>query len=198
VHRPNFLGLSSIIIYIGIMLLIAAGPLIGVIVRSLQKPSSRAGKLFFSLDWYRSILSGDAGQFGMIALTAIRNSLIIGIAAAGTALILGTAVSYVTVRYRFRLANLIDTLSMAPMSVSSVILGLGYFLLLRSLPNLKGASLLLIIAAHAVIAYPFVVRTVSAVLKKISAGKGFLLHRVSHNTPGPYGGGGIRLRYFSR
>ena len=167
-NRPAGLGLAAIIAYIGAMLLIVAGPLLGVIFRSLQKPVSRAGETFFTLEWYRRMFSADAGQFSRMALPAVRNSILIAAAAAAVAILIGTAVSYVTTRYRFKFNSLADTIAMAPLSVSSVILGLGYFLILRSLPDLRSGAILLIIAAHSVIAYPFVVRSVSSVLKKIS------------------------------
>lgn len=166
--KPGALGFSGILLYIGFMVLIVIGPLAGVLLRSFQKPLTRAGELHFTFEWYARLLGDGGGQFVNIALPAIRNSLLIGISAAAGAVLLGTAVSYVVVRFRFRLSSLVDTISMAPMSVSSVILGLGYFLLLQRMPHFKGSSLIMIIAAHSIIAYPFVVRTVSAVLKKIS------------------------------
>ena len=167
-QRPGPAGLTGIIVYISIMLVIAAGPILGVVFRSFQKPSSRAGSVLYTFEWYRRMFFDGAGQFGRIALPAIRNSLLIGTAAAAAAILIGTAISYVTVRYRFRLSSLIDTLSMAPMAVSSVILGLGYFLLLRSMPDFRNGAVVMVIAAHSIIAYPFVVRTVSSVLKKLS------------------------------
>jgi len=167
-NRPGKKGLAAIFVYLAAMFLIVAGPILGVLVRSLQKPVSRAGEILFTFEWYRRIFVDTGGQFSRIAFPAVRNSLLIGAAAAAVALVIGTAVSYVTVRYRFRMSSLIDTLSMAPMSVSSVILGLGYFLLLRSLPNLRSGAIIMIVAAHSIIAYPFVVRTVSSVLKKLS------------------------------
>ncbi len=166
-NRPSPLGYVGIVGYIGAMLLIVAGPLLAVVVRSLQKPVSRAGELQFTFEWYRQLFGSGARQFGRIALPAVRNSMIIGILAAVTAVAVGTALSYLTVRYRLKFGKLIDTLSMAPMAISSVILGLGYFLISRSLPELGRARIFMIVAAHSVIAYPFVARTVSSVLKKI-------------------------------
>ena len=158
-----------ILLYGTLMIFLILGPLLSVLLRSLQRPLSRGGQNVFSLKWYRDLFAGTgSGQFSSIALPAIGNSLFIGIFAALLAVILGTSLSYFLHRYRLRNRNLIDTLSMAPMSVSSVILGLGYFILLRHLPDIGDRPLLVIIAAHSVIAYPFVVRTVGSVIKKIS------------------------------
>jgi len=158
----------GILLYVLFMLFVVAGPLLGVVFRSFQMPVSRAGSLEMTFEWYRRLFSGGEGQFARMALPAVRNSLLIGLGAAVGAVLIGTAVSYVTVRYRFRFGTLLDTLAMAPMSVSSVILGLGYFLLLQQLPRMRHGSVLMILAAHAVIAYPFVVRTVTTVLRKLS------------------------------
>ncbi|MFO7731000.1 MAG: iron ABC transporter permease [Spirochaetia bacterium] len=166
-NRPSKTGFIGIAAYIAAMLLIVAGPLVAVVVRSLQKPVTRAGELRFTLEWYQQLLSSGAGQFGRIALPAIRNSVLIGIIAAAAAVVVGTALSYLTVRYRLKFGRLIDTLSMAPLAISSVILGLGYFLISRSIPDLGRARIFMIVAAHTVIAYPFVARTVSSVLNKI-------------------------------
>ncbi len=166
-NRPSITGFIGIIFYIGAMLLIVAGPILAVVVRSLQKPVSRAGRLEFTFEWYRRLFNSGGQQFSQIALPAVRNSVIIGILAAVTALVVGTALSYLTVRYRLKFGRVIDTLSMAPMAISSVILGLGYFLISRTLPDLGRAKIFMIVAAHSVIAYPFVARTVSSVLKKI-------------------------------
>jgi thiamine transport system permease protein len=166
-HRPSRMGYGGIIGYIGAMILIVAGPLLAVVVRSLQKPVTRAGELQFTLEWYRQLFGSGTRQFGRIALPAIRNSVLIGILAAALAVVVGTALSYLTVRYRLKFGRLIDTLSMAPMAISTVILGLGYYLVARTLPDFGRGRIFMIVAAHSVIAYPFVARTVSSVLKKI-------------------------------
>ena len=55
---------------------------------------------------------------------------------------------------------------MLPMGVSSIILGLAYITALRDLPLTVGWHA--VVLAHVVISYPFVVRSVSGVMGKIS------------------------------
>ncbi len=101
-----------------------------------------------------------------MAAEAVGNSLSIGILATALAVPIGIALAYRSVRHSSG-GGLIDTLTMAPMTTSSVVLGLGYLLLSRSLDPPGFLAPLLIVGAHSIVAYPFVVRTVSSVLRKI-------------------------------
>jgi len=62
---------------------------------------------------------------------------------------------------------MLDSAFMLPMIVSSVILGLGYMIMKNSFSERVSDSGILIILAHATLAYPFVTRSVSSVLGKI-------------------------------
>ncbi|WP_299265491.1 ABC transporter permease [Halorientalis sp.] len=103
--------------------------------------------------------------------TAVRNSLVFGGAALAVALPMGVVISVLTTR-RYRGRKLVDTVAMAPLAVSGIIVGLG---LLRGLVfgidiggwRIAVDGALAIVAAHAVVGYPFVVRIVAPELEAL-------------------------------
>ncbi|MFP4180073.1 MAG: ABC transporter permease [Spirochaetaceae bacterium] len=171
-RRPGKVAAWAMGLYAAGTLTVIAGPLVAIILNSLRKPLSWSGDTVFTLQWYRQILGigeGSAGgRFSLIAVEAVSNSAAIGVLATAVAVPVGVALSYYTVRYSTGSRKIVDTLTMAPMTTSSVVLGLGYLLISRTLSPPSSLSPLFIVGAHAVISYPFVVRTVSSVLRKIS------------------------------
>lgn len=61
-----------------------------------------------------------------------------------------------------------EALAMLPLGVSSIILGLGYIKAYQGPPLAIGGTWYAIAFAHTVIAYPFVIRSTSAVFRKIN------------------------------
>ena len=171
-RKPGPAARASMTLYSVLVMLVVAGPLLSIIVNSFRKPVSWSGGTVFTLEWYRYIFglgSADStARYPQIAVEAVANSLSIGILAAAVAIPVGIALSYYTVRHAKRGRGLIDALAMAPMTPSSVVLGLGYLLISRTVDPSPRWAPLFIVGAHAVIAYPFVVRTVSSTLRKIS------------------------------
>jgi thiamine transport system permease protein len=169
--RPGPVSRLLMSLYAVVTLLVIAGPLAAIIIHSFREPVSWSGGTVFTLKWYAQILgfgSGAGGRFARTAVEAVSNSVAIGILTTAVAVPVGTALSYFTVRHSPRFRRLVDTLTMAPMTTSSVVLGLGYLLLSRAFSPPEHLAPLFIVGAHAVISYPFVVRTVSSVLRKIS------------------------------
>ncbi|GGJ07771.1 sulfate ABC transporter permease [Halobellus salinus] len=106
-------------------------------------------------------------------LPAVRNSLLFG---AGTLLVavpMGVVLAVLTTR-RFRGRAAIDALTMAPLAVSGIVVGLG---LLRGLvfgvevlgTRIRVTGAVAVVAAHAVGAYPFVTRSVAPLLGNLDA-----------------------------
>ena len=127
----------------------------------------------YTLSHYAFLLERQAGgaAFQVQPWPAVRNSLVFGAAALTVALPIGVVVAVLTTRsYRGR--KLVDTVAMAPLAVSGVIVGLG---LLRGLvfgvdigeTRIAIGGALAIVAAHAVAGYPFVVRTVAPGLERL-------------------------------
>ena len=112
-----------------------------------------------------------AAEFQVKPLTAVRNSLVFGVASLLLAVPMGVVVAVLSTR-EFAGRKLVDTLAMAPFAVSGVVVGLG---LLQGLVfgvtafgyRVTVTGAVAIVAAHAVGAYPFVTRNVAPLLATI-------------------------------
>ncbi len=152
-------------LYILIIVLLVAAPVLSVIIKSFLH-TSPGNSTVISLSAYKDLLNPSPGNFGITLLQAITNSIIYASYTVILSILLGTLVSFI-LRGKKRSTKFLDTLFMLPISVSSVILGLGYLKAMNYLNNPGQYSSILIILAHSVIAYPFVTRAVKPVLDKI-------------------------------
>jgi putative spermidine/putrescine transport system permease protein len=90
-------------------------------------------------------------------------SLKVGLAATGTALILGIPVSYALVRFRFLGKNVIELLFSSPVIVPGMVIGfslLRFFIYVGNIPIIIGLYL-----GHTAILLPYTIRVVSASLR---------------------------------
>lgn len=132
------------------------GPIGAVIADSFLHPAP--GGASPTLYWYRMIASPDWNPFiESSPRGAVRMSLLVGLGATGLALVLGISVSAVLRRVRSRI---LETLLMAPLAVSSVVLGLALLLAFRRPPLSALGGGWAIVLAHTLIVYPFVVRAI--------------------------------------
>jgi len=154
------------VLYLVVLALVIAAPLGGVILQSFQHRSGWAGDTGFSLHWYRQLLE-PASPYGRTFLTSLKNSLLFGISTVAFSLFIGTLIALFLHRRNGRGSRVMDALFMLPMGISPVILGLGYLKSIRFLPDGIEGAWIFIVLAHTVVAYPFVVRAVGAVIKGI-------------------------------
>ena len=108
----------------------------------------------YTLQWYGRILP----EFG----NALWTSLLVALAAVGISLVIGVPAGIGLSRYRFTGRGLISTLLLAPLTMPGIAIGLGIYVLAilieeRTEIAISG-SLWLMIAAHTLIALPWVVR----------------------------------------
>lgn len=152
-QRPGRVLWSLYLVLAG---LIFAGPIAAIVADSLMRvpPGGTAP----TLHWYRMILSPAWNPFlEGSPLGALRTSLTVAASATGLALVLGTAVGWTLKQVRSRA---LETLLMAPLAVSSVVLGLALLLAFRRPPLAGLGGPWAIVFAHTLIVYPFVVRSV--------------------------------------
>lgn len=162
IERPGIFSAYTVLI-----LFLVAAPILSVIIKSFQMPVTRAGSEVLSLHWYQKLFLGGSGS-GVTA--AIRNSIVFALSSGAIAIPVGTILSYFSVKNWIgnrTITSILDSLFMLPMIVSSVMLGLGYMLLTNSFPDKFSDSGILIIIAHSILAYPFIIRSVTGVLRKI-------------------------------
>jgi thiamine transport system permease protein len=162
VHRPRTAGERWFLaVNLGVVAVLLATPLAVLVERSL---ASAGG---YGFDHYRSLFTQTRGTVLAVApWVAIRNSIVFGLAATAVALVVGGCAAAAAVR-RGRSAAVVDRALMLPLGTSAVTIGFGFLISLNRPPvDLRG-SILLIPAAQALIATPFVVRTLLPVLRSI-------------------------------
>jgi thiamine transport system permease protein len=141
--------------------------MLSVIQYSFTQRQGWAGEITYTFRWYRQILFG-GGERSVIPYTrALLNSLFYGIMTVAFSLPIGTALAYATTRKKFPGRHASESLLMLPLGVSAVILGLGYLRAFRGFPFPVHGRWYAIALVHTVIAIPFVIRAISAVMKKI-------------------------------
>ncbi len=154
----------AVLAYGAVAVVVFVGPMASMVVGGLTDGGG------FTLRHYRFLAERQAtgAAYQTLPWPAIRNSLLFGIATLAVALPMGVTISVLTVRSRWGTA--IDALAMVPLAVSGVVFGIGLLDGLVFGTDLPGGFRLqvtgaaAIVAAHAVAAYPFVVRNVSPLL----------------------------------
>jgi iron(III) transport system permease protein len=97
----------------------------------------------------------------------LANTLMLSLAAAAGATLIGVPIGYVIVRRRSRLSALLDAVATAPFAVAGTVLGIGLILAYgRGYLILTGTALIMIVA-YVVRKLPFAVRAASAILHQI-------------------------------
>jgi len=110
----------------------------------------------------------ETGRISFIApLDALRWSLTYAAGATALALVLGVAGAMAVSRTGGRLGTLLDAALMLPLAVPAVVLGFGYLTTFdRGLYDLRGSPWLVLLA-HTLVAYPFVLRATLAVHRSL-------------------------------
>ena len=100
-----------------------------------------------TLDWYRQLFDADA------VLRSARNSLVVALGSSLAATALGTMVSILLLRYKFRGQSVLIGLAVLPLIVPYVVLGVALLILFSALQIDR--SLWTIGVAHTVVALPY-------------------------------------------
>ena len=154
------------------LVLLFAVPVLSLVSRSfvtLEADRGQRGEVAvgFTLRYYRELFQNRSGSiFYVPPIQAIRNSLFysgVTILIAGT---LGTLTAYAMAQ-RARFNKFLEPLFMLPLGASAVTLGLGFLLVFNRPPWANSGFPLLIPIAHALIALPFVVRTILPAIRGI-------------------------------
>jgi thiamine transport system permease protein len=165
-RRPRWRD-TAVIAWSFLVVAMLMTPLATLVEESLRSPDG------WTLANYRALqTTGSDDALLVTASSALRNSFVIAVQAAGIALVLGVIVSYLVSRRprtgaARRLTGLFDGVFMLPLGVSAVTLGFGFLITLDRPPLDLRTSELLIPIAQAMVALPLVVRTVAPVLTSI-------------------------------
>ena len=144
-------ALASMVLYLG-------APIVALVARSLSTSSG------LGLSHYTGLFQSGAGP--VAPTEAILNSVWFAAAAMVPSLVVGLAAAVVISRRSGRAGARLDTLLMLPLGTSAVTVGFG-FLVAFGWPVDLRTSAWLIPLAHSVVAVPFVIRTVTPVLRSV-------------------------------
>ncbi len=146
---------NSLVVGLSVFLL---GPLLALVWRSLLDSS---GQLTFA--YYQALPELKRGSIVFVPpLTAVRNSIGYALLTVLTAGLFGVLTASLLAR-PFRGRNWLDPLFMLPLGASAVTLGFGYVVTFDQLRT----SPLLVLIAHTLVAFPFVVRSLLPVMQGI-------------------------------
>lgn len=164
VARPIRTGRQRVIVVltVGLILLLVGAPLLALVSRSFQGAEGP------TLAFYRELFTNRTGSIFFVPPgEAIQNSLLFALAATLLATTLGLLSVQLLTRGQRRphgfapqLGRLLDPLFMLPIATSAVTLGLGFLVALDEPPLNLRSSILLVPIAHALVAVPFVLRSV--------------------------------------
>ena len=133
--------------YFGLILLLYL-PIVLLFLFSLNSNASLSFPINqLTFDWYQRLFMADA------VLRSARNSLVVALGSSLAATILGTMVSILMLRYKFRGQKLLVALAVLPLIVPYVVLGVALLLLFSVLQIDR--SLWTIGIAHTVVALPY-------------------------------------------
>ena len=122
----------------------------------------------YSLVHFISLFSNETGSyFYRSPLSVIGNSVRFAICTMVIAVTVGTIVSYYLARSQRQNAGILDAMFMMPLGVSAVIMGFGFLIAFDQDPMDLRASWTILVIAHSLIAYPFVIRSVLPTLRGI-------------------------------
>ena len=159
-RRRLRLGDKVFLLAMMLYLLIILSPLFALVVRAI---SSADG---YTPAHVANLFSDERGSYFYLSpVTVMWNSVRFALATVVISLVVGTIVAYFLSRSGRRGASVPDALFMLPLGVSAVTLGFGYLITLNRPPlDLRGSWLILVIA-HSLVAYPFVIRSLLPVLR---------------------------------
>jgi thiamine transport system permease protein len=149
-----------------VLAVVFVGPIVSMLLASVTGVGGE-----FTLRWYEFLLARRDVVVGTQPDVAVRNSLVFAVGALALAVPMGVVVALATARDS-PVARVVGTLAMLPFAVSGVVVGFGLLQTVVFGAELFGRRVrvtgaVAIVAAHAVGAYPFVVRTVAPALSSM-------------------------------
>lgn len=158
-------GLKNILshLFVYLVVLIAILPQLTVIFTSFL--ATGGGSVYtggFSLDNYRNTL------FSKNNNGAIFNTYLFGLCAIAIVVVLGILISYLTVRKKSILTNILDTVTMFPYIIPGSVLGISFLYAFNTKPFLLSGTALIIVISLSIRRMPYTIRSSTAIIGQIS------------------------------
>jgi thiamine transport system permease protein len=169
-------------VYIGLIVALLVAPLLALAARSISRvqvderrppgqvaSADTGASQFLTLEYYRELnVNRRQSMFYVPPVTAVGISLLYAWATTLFALLLGIPAAWALARSQTSWVNrTLDPLLMLPLGTSAVTLGLGFVLALSRPPLDLIGSPWLVPLAHTLVAFPFVVRSLTPALRSI-------------------------------
>jgi thiamine transport system permease protein len=167
---------AAVTLNVLLLITLLVTPLLGLTARSFTRfgtaPRGQQVEQGFTLNNYLELNENPQGSiFFVTPSAAIRNSLMYAGATVLLALLIGLPAAWALAREQDSALNrVLDPLLMLPLGTSAVTLGLGFIVALDSPPLNLRASPVLVPIAHTLVAFPFVVRSLTPALRSIQPG----------------------------
>ncbi len=161
-------GISSLLIlaYVIIISALILGPRLSVVETSFHSYPEEDAE--YSFHWYKSVLDREEDPvLGVSPFGAVINSLLFGFLTITISLPLSFTTALLMRRRRFFCKNLLDSLLLFPLGVSTVALGYGLVKVYSGGTIPLTGSWMIVVLVHAVIAFPFGARSLYNAMKDI-------------------------------
>jgi thiamine transport system permease protein len=171
---PLFAGVRDLLrptkllvwLYVLCSVILFVGPVVAIVVDSLREETAEGAR--WTLRWYSYIFTPNyEALVGDSPLRAIVNSVSFGLGATAIAVPLGLIFAYVIARLHWAGRRLFDTLLMAPLATSSIVLAFALLRAFNAPPLRLVGTATAVIIAHAVIIFPFIVRALVPILESL-------------------------------
>ncbi len=146
-----------------LILLIVLSPLLALVARSFMSNGH------LSLTGFTNIFSNQQDSFFFVSpIQAIANSVLFGVCTVALAVPVGILSALLLGRSKHWGKAFLDSMLMIPLGISAVTMGFGFLIAYnKGVLNLTGSPVI-IVMAHVVIAYPFVLRSILPILRSMS------------------------------
>ena len=156
-RQKLFLGINLLT-----LCLLLFSPLLALIIRSIS------GENGVTLAYYQALNGANSESIFFISpLAAVTNSIGFALATVPISLFLGLTAAVFLTACRGRWSSFWDAVIMLPLATSAVTLGFGYIITLNRPPLNLRDSLAMVVIAHTLVAFPFVVRCILPSLRQI-------------------------------
>lgn len=162
IRSINTKEILPIALYLVPLFIVLIAPLLTIFFNSFIENIGFTGVHRVTLDWYRSIFGYLHNRFSLTALSAIKNSIILGTCTILLSIPLSILVTF-NINTKSFLNPLYKILFFLPMGISSIIIGLSYLS-----KNSVSGSYMSIILAHTAISLPISIRSINNVYKTIN------------------------------
>lgn len=157
-------GMKNILTHVFVYFIVLLAILPQLVVTFTSFLETKGGQVYtgnFSLDNYKNILF-------MKNTAVIWNTYKMGIIAIVIIVVLGVLISYLTVRKKNVITNILDTVSMFPFIIPGSVLGIAFIFAFSDKPIILSGTVLIMVMSFVIRRMPYTIRSSTAIIGQIS------------------------------